>query len=271
MCRRSSPSSIPTPSRYCAGPRTFRCAVGKPEYIAPEIQGADFRQIDRTPEQDNFALAVLIFQLLMQGTHPFAGRFTGQGEPDLPARRIAAGFWPYAKKPRGPYEPNPTAPPFTVLPFLVRELMRQCFEDGHDRPSSRPDAKDWRRALAEADAELTDCVANDQHHFHKSLDACPWCELKDRQGRDPFPSREQIKARAEPAVAPTAITVVLTAADLIAPAKSSPPPQPARAPQPRRPIPAWLRLLLTPWPWLIGLGATGLGVLIWMIAQADRP
>ena len=256
-----------------AGQRVFRCVVGKPEYAAPEIQGADFKTIDRTPEQDHFALAVLIFQLLMQGTHPFAGRFTGVGEPEVPARRIAAGHWPYARKPRGPYEPNPTAPPFVVLPFPVRELMRQCFEDGHDRPASRPDAGDWHRALAEADAELMDCVANGQHRFHKSLDACPWCELKERQGRDPFPSREQVKARAEPAVAPTAMT------------KSKPPPLPApaaakpnpaartpRAVRPRRPAPAWLRTLLTPWPWVIGVASVGLVVLVYMIVtNAHRP
>ena len=31
-------------------------------------------------------------------------------------------------------------------------------------------------------------------------------------------------------------------------------------------MPAWLRMLLTPWPWLICLGAAGLVVLVWMIA-----
>ena len=43
----------------------------------------------------------------MQGNHPFAGRFTGQGEPGSLARRIVAGYWPYARTLRGPFEPNP--------------------------------------------------------------------------------------------------------------------------------------------------------------------
>ena len=89
---------------------------------------------------------MLIFQLLMQGTHPFAGRFTGEGEPETLGRRIAAGHWPFSRPPRGPYEPIPTAPPFAVLPFPVRELMRQCFEDGHARPSCAATAlDDWLR------------------------------------------------------------------------------------------------------------------------------
>ncbi|HZT79366.1 MAG TPA: hypothetical protein VFA26_04045, partial [Gemmataceae bacterium] len=115
------------------GQRVHRCLVGKPEYTPAELQGARFADLDRKPEHDNFALAILIFQLLMQGMHPFNGRFTGKGEPPPLHRRIAAGHWPYARGRPMPYEPNPLAPPFAVLPPPVQELMRLCFEEGHDR------------------------------------------------------------------------------------------------------------------------------------------
>ena len=59
-----------------------RCLVGLPEYTAPELQGADFGKVNRTTESDTFGLAVLIFQLLMQGFHPFAGRPL-PGAPDV--------------------------------------------------------------------------------------------------------------------------------------------------------------------------------------------
>ncbi|RPI21357.1 MAG: hypothetical protein EHM70_25235, partial [Chloroflexota bacterium] len=39
------------------------CPVGKLEYTPPELQGKSLKEITRLPEHDNFALAVLIFQL----------------------------------------------------------------------------------------------------------------------------------------------------------------------------------------------------------------
>src|SRR5439155_5011102 len=59
----------------------FRCAVGKPEYTPPELQGRDFHAINRTAYHDNFGLAVLIFQMLMEGVHPFSGIWQGTGNP----------------------------------------------------------------------------------------------------------------------------------------------------------------------------------------------
>src|SRR5205823_14626086 len=110
--------------------RVYRCRVGKPEFTPPELQGAPFADVDRGPEHDAFALGVLVFQLLMQGLHPFAGMFTGEGEPDPLPVRIAAGFWPYAWERPGPFQPIPYAPPWAVLPPPVQELFFACFEEG---------------------------------------------------------------------------------------------------------------------------------------------
>ena len=55
--------------------RTYRCGVGMPEFVAPELQGIHFPSAPLptfTPESDRFALAVLIFALLMNGAHPFS-------------------------------------------------------------------------------------------------------------------------------------------------------------------------------------------------------
>ena len=51
----------------------FRCATGKPEFTPPELQGCEFNKTDRSAATDNFSLAVLLFLLLMEGTHPFGG------------------------------------------------------------------------------------------------------------------------------------------------------------------------------------------------------
>ena len=67
--------------REAANGTVYRCPVGKPEFTPPELQGKSFGQLDRTPEHDLFGLAVLIFQLLMEGSHPFSGIFQGIGDP----------------------------------------------------------------------------------------------------------------------------------------------------------------------------------------------
>ena len=110
--------------------RLFRCRVGKPEYTPPELQDARFTDIDRLPEHDAFGLAVLIFQLLMQGTHPFAGMGVGEGEAGSIPRRIAEGHWPYAEKWEVQVKPSPHAPPWEVLPPSVQVLMRAASRTG---------------------------------------------------------------------------------------------------------------------------------------------
>jgi WD40 repeat protein len=175
----------------------FRCRVGRPEYTPPELQGARFAEFDRGPEHDAFGLAVLIFQLLMQGMHPFAGTYTGEGEGGTIPKRIALGYWPYAERWEVPVKPSPHAPPWDSLPPAVQTLMRRCFEDGHPDPKLRPAAAEWQYALVEAEEELIICAANAQHHYYRGLKECPWCTLTQQQGRDPFPSVEELKKRTQ--------------------------------------------------------------------------
>ena len=174
------------------GDKVHRCTVGKLEYTSPELQGSRFADIDRSWEHDVFGLGVLVFQLLMQGTHPFAGVYTGAGEPASLGRRIAEGLWPYSRSPAVPFVPNPHAPPFDVMPTVVQELMRRCFEESYGRPSTRPDALTWQRALQEGEKQLASCRVNPQHVFQGELAACPWCDLTKRQKRDPFPVRSAV-------------------------------------------------------------------------------
>jgi DNA-binding helix-hairpin-helix protein with protein kinase domain len=177
-----------------SGDRLYRCRVGKPEYTPPELMGAFFAELDRAPDHDVFALAVLVFQLLMQGLHPFAGVYAGGDDPPALAQRIIDGHWPYAWDRIGPTQPAPHAPPWEVLPPLVQELMWRCFDDGHAL-GTRPSAADWQQALEESEKRLTACSLNEQHVFARGLDVCPWCLLDQRQGHDPFPSQEELQRR----------------------------------------------------------------------------
>jgi tetratricopeptide (TPR) repeat protein len=173
--------------------KNFRCQVGKPEYTPPELQGVSFKEIDRTQAHDLFGLGVLIFQLLMQGQHPFAGKYQGQGETPEIKDRIEAGHFHHGNK-QVPYSPIPMAPAFAILPLRLQELFIQCFEAGHNAPDRRPTAEQWNQALGAADRELKQCSANEHHFYAQHLSPCPWCEMSQQfGGRDPFPSQAEIQ------------------------------------------------------------------------------
>jgi len=53
--------------------RNYLCRVGVPEYTPPELQGQSLANVTRTATHDAFGLAVVIFQLLFMGRHPFVG------------------------------------------------------------------------------------------------------------------------------------------------------------------------------------------------------
>ncbi len=173
--------------------RLFRCPVGKAEFTPPELQGQAFRTLDRTPQHDRFGLGVLIFQLLMEGTHPFSGVYRGSGDPPAIESRIQAGHFVYGTKPV-PYQPMPFAPPFNLLHPQLQDLFIRCFETGYQAPHLRPDAKTWFAALREAEASLLTCDQYSQHRYSHHLNTCPWCERRLKLGgRDPFPSREAVQ------------------------------------------------------------------------------
>ncbi|MBD2292515.1 tetratricopeptide repeat protein [Anabaena sphaerica FACHB-251] len=174
----------------------YRCSVGKPEYTPPELQNKTFAEYDRESYHDLFGLAVLLFQLLMEGTHPFSGIFQGLFDPPTYEARIVAGHFTYSQKQHVPYLPTPIAPAWEILYPGLRDLFVRCFEDGHNNPHLRPTAQTWLSALAEAEENIVTCAVNPQHLYHNHLHKCPWCERTAQLGgRDPFPSLEAIASR----------------------------------------------------------------------------
>ncbi len=174
----------------------YRCPVGKPEFTPPELQNKTFAQCDRVVAHDLFGLAVLIFQLLMEGAHPFSGIFQGAGEPPTYEGRIAQGHFTYSQRRRVPYIPTPISPPWEILHPSLQELLVRCFEDGHNNPQLRPTAQNWLSALAETENSLISCTSNPQHRYSNHLRSCPWCERRlQLGGRDPFPSLEAVAAK----------------------------------------------------------------------------
>lgn len=152
-----------------------RCPVGKPEFTPPELQGVSFKTVDQLPEHDLFGLGVLLFQLLMEGYHPFAGVLTSKasvGRVDLYA--IRKGLFPYGDGPG--ISPPPAAPQFAWLRPQIQQLLLVCFEAGHSLPTARPDARAWKAELWLPEEALAHCKMVKQHRYSSHLDQCPYCE-----------------------------------------------------------------------------------------------
>ncbi len=152
---------------------TYACPVAKPEYTPPELQGKSLSSTVRSPEQDAFGLGVLIFQLLMEGNHPFRAQWLGKGDPPPIEERIALGGFPYTSTPDVPVRPPKYAPDLNLLDPGISELVRRCFIDGHRDPRLRPDSSTWERVIAEAEKNLLQCP--NRHFYSEHLQACPVC------------------------------------------------------------------------------------------------
>ena len=119
---------------------TYLCPVASEYYKAPEVYRMDLRRQRREPSSDLFALAVIVFQLLLGGWHPFAAA----GDLDL-VGRIRRGEFPHVAG--FPDRPPPGAPPFSALPVELQHLFIQAFVDGNWNPGGRPTADVFVEAL----------------------------------------------------------------------------------------------------------------------------
>ena len=241
-----------------AGGGFFRCTVGKPDFTPPELQGRDFGQVDRDPTHDNFALGVMIFHLLMEGVHPYAGVWRGRGDPPPLEQRIQSGDCPYVGSAN--VSPMPVAVPFDILPPSLKALVVRCFGYGHKSPQTRPSAHEWRDALNGVERNLNTCPANRRHVYANHLPACPWCERTViLSGFDPFPSvSKQQPLTASPFISTPPKPIRVATPSPPVPASPGPPPSPSFPPAQQ------LKPIRTPTPISIGsvIGAGMLGSLL---------
>lgn len=194
----------------------FTCDVGKPEFTPPELQGGSFRGLRRTSDQDNFALAILIFRLLMMGRHPYDGVMHA-GHDLTMTQRIQHFMYAYGPDAR---RQGIAPPPLGVAPAILPPPMTTLFERAFTRPvgslTLRPTARDWHTALGDLFKSLSRCPHESAHRYFRDLASCPWCEFERKglvlfvatQGRHDFdlaPVWEAILAVSSPGPAPAVV------------------------------------------------------------------
>ncbi len=192
------------------GGRAYVCRVGRPEFTPPELLGTNWNMTVREPSSDLFALAIHVYQLLMEGEHPFRGAWSGPGEKPPVYDLAKTGTWAHQR--RGQLTPRRSAIDVGLLPGPIREMFRQAFEDGATRPARRPTALDWQRALNALAGTLRQCAANREHFYPPHHRACPWCEHERRRGTTTItvtvpPAPRAAPTRATPAAPTRTVTM----------------------------------------------------------------
>ncbi|KKO62105.1 hypothetical protein VM94_04179 [Janthinobacterium sp. KBS0711] len=144
------------------------------DYLAPEFQRKGM-PAGTEMAQDRFALAVVIFQLLNFGIHPYSGRpGNAQVATDIPGR-IRDGCYAYGIKRHKQLAPNATSG-HALMPPELRAMFDRAFSQS-PKPQ-RPSAADWAQLLRgyaqRSGGKLVVCTANPEHQHFAGL-GCAAC------------------------------------------------------------------------------------------------
>jgi DNA-binding helix-hairpin-helix protein with protein kinase domain len=164
------------------GGRTFHCGVGVETHVPPELQGHDLSRVLRSRNHDAFGLAVVLFQILFMGRHPFSGRFLGAGDMPIPRaiRELRFAYGPGAAGRQ--MQPPPNTLALEAVSNEVALLFERAFSPQGIQEGTRPAPQEWVGALEGLARDLRVCSRNPSHHFLRSLAACPWCEIENQAG-----------------------------------------------------------------------------------------
>lgn len=161
------------------GGETFLCPVGVGAFTAPELQGVPFDVTPRTEQAERFAVAVMLYKILMLGSHPFSfcggsGRNGGSEVADE-ATNIRNGNCPLGtgtglRLPKGLWFNR-----WSHLPYIVKNAFIKTFRDGHANPDVRTTLAAWQDALKQY----------------------AWCLTKGHASADFFPDAPKSRAAGE--------------------------------------------------------------------------
>ena len=178
--------------------KTYRCNVCAPGYAAPELLekcsgfsaenpsagGSIYAETPLptfTKETDNFALAVHVFKLLMNGYTPFGGIIesssVSQASPgvgDSAVRRDNYCFKPGYK------HQSVAIPALDTFPQEIADMFTRAFIVGKHDPRQRPGAEEWHGALGRFERLLVTCVRDETHQYCRDNAGCPYCEADER-------------------------------------------------------------------------------------------
>jgi DNA-binding helix-hairpin-helix protein with protein kinase domain len=196
-----------------------------PEYLAPEFQLRGLTEAGEL-QQDRFALAVVVFQLLNFGIHPFTGRPASDTVPsDIPGR-IAGRWYGYGLKPEPAISPSP-ASGHAHMPNALRAMFDRAFSGGD---AARPTAGEWSSLLRgyaqRASGHVVVCGV-DAAHQHFAGQACAACAR----------GAMIAEVRRVAASLPKPLSSLSSSSRFARPQSAAPPPPPSTSPSATTPPP----------------------------------
>lgn len=202
--------------------RRHDATLATPEFLHPKAAtpGADGsvsfdgRSInDNAGLQDQFALAIIIFQLLNESLHPMSGRETGVAAlpSELGARLMHGGrFYPYGVK-DNPY----IKPDSDSIHTWFSPTLRVLFDRAFSGDTTPPRPAEWIAALRELTEPQTFECPNDESHWMLG-NTCGLCARLDHTakplaptakpgsvGQVPMPPKRPQRPKPAPTRAPT--------------------------------------------------------------------
>jgi DNA-binding helix-hairpin-helix protein with protein kinase domain len=124
--------------------KRYPASLVSADYIAPEIFEGGLAPGVAGIEQDNYALAVLIFKILNRGIHPFQGVIINESIPSASNDENAVRkLYPYGDVEHGDIRPHP-ASVHSTIPSSILKMFEKSFTSAfNDRVTSRS----WEVAL----------------------------------------------------------------------------------------------------------------------------
>ena len=175
------------------GPRRWLCEVGVGTHQPPEMQLPSYVGVTRTANHDNFGLAVIIFQMLCMGRHPFAGRYLGSGNPPTIEEAIAKSQYAYSRDQRRTMmAPPPGSLPIDALTPDLQALFETAFAPS---ATNRPSGGRWVTALEQIGAGLRECNQKSGPPLSLQASALPVVPNRGRKRHTAIPRRLPRQAR----------------------------------------------------------------------------
>jgi DNA-binding helix-hairpin-helix protein with protein kinase domain len=165
------------------GAQLFLCRVGVPEYTPPELQGLPLGSVKRTANHDAFGLAVVVFQMLFMGRHPFIGTVRRGELPPLP-EAIRDFRFVYTESHDVGMDQPPGTPALSDFPKSVADGFEAAF--GQQTRDRRPTAAGWIASLQELEKALIQCTEDKLHWYPSDASDCLWCAMEKALGATLF-------------------------------------------------------------------------------------